>query len=98
MVVRWWTRKCAPGPGYVLFLSLALAQLLAGCAGRPLWRDTVGDTRIEILFEGTDSEQFPHILGRIHPSAVLQAHKIFREDNGRFISVEDVINGGNAVS
>lgn len=50
------------------------------------------------LFEGTDSEQFPHILGRIHPSAVLQAHKIFREDNGRFISVEDVINGGNAVS
>jgi hypothetical protein len=29
---------------------------------------------------------------------VLQAHKVFRDDNGRFLSVEDVIDGGNAES
>ena len=32
----------------------------------------VGDKEAD--FEGTDSELFPHILGGIHPSAVLEAH------------------------
>lgn len=71
---------------------------LASTGVRTIFEGTapVGDKEAD--FEGTDSELFPHILGGIHPSAVLQAHKVFRDDNGRFLSVEDVIDGGNAES
>ncbi len=48
----------------------------------------VGDKEAD--FEGTDSELFPHILGGIHPSAVLEAHRVSRNGEGRFISVADV--------
>lgn len=49
----------------------------------------VGDKQAD--FEGTDSELFPHILGGIHPSAVLQAHDVVRDSEGRFLSVSDVV-------
>ena len=49
----------------------------------------VGDKEAD--FEGTDSELFPHILGGIHPSAVLEAHKVSRNSEGRFISVADIV-------
>tara|TARA_B110000503_G_C7038000_1_gene366983 strand:+ start:223 stop:750 length:528 start_codon:yes stop_codon:yes gene_type:complete len=49
----------------------------------------VGD--IQADFEGTDSELFPHILGGIHPSAVLQVHSVSRDREGRFLAVSDVV-------
>jgi uncharacterized protein (DUF952 family) len=49
----------------------------------------VGDKQAD--FEGTDSELFPHILGGIHPSAVLQAHEVIRDSEGHFLSVSDVV-------
>ena len=48
----------------------------------------VGDKEAD--FDGTDSELFPHILGGIHPSAVLQAHKVSRDSTGRFLSVSEI--------
>ena len=50
----------------------------------------VGDKEAD--FEGTDSELFPHILGGIHPSAVLEAHVVSRNKSGRFLAVSDVIS------
>ena len=83
------------GEGLCLRMSV---ESLAGTGVRTIFEGTapVGDKEAD--FEGTDSELFPHILGGIHPSAVLQAHKVFRSENGRFLSVEDVIDGGNAGS
>ena len=49
----------------------------------------VGDKQAD--FEGTDSELFPHVLGGIHPSAVLQVHDVVRDSKGRFLSVSDVV-------
>lgn len=54
----------------------------------------VGDK--EANFEGTDNELFPHFLGGIHPSAVLQAHVIFRNSEGRFLAVSDIVDGDEA--
>jgi len=50
----------------------------------------VGDKEAD--FEGTDSELFPHILGGIHPLAVLEAHVVSRNKSGRFLAVSDVIS------
>lgn len=50
----------------------------------------VGDKQAD--FEGTDSELFPHILGGIHPSAVLEAHVVSRNKTGRFLAVSDVVS------
>ena len=50
----------------------------------------VGDKQAD--FEGTDSELFPHILGGIHPSAVLQVHKVSRDSEGRFLTVSNVVD------
>lgn len=41
-------------------------------------------------FEGTDDELFPHVLGGIHPSAVLAVHQVIRDDDGTFVSVTNV--------
>lgn len=49
----------------------------------------VGDKQPD--FPGTDSELFPHILGGIHPSAVLQAHAVERDSAGKFLGVSDII-------
>ena len=49
----------------------------------------VGDKQAD--FEGTDSELFPHILGGIHPSAVLEVHEVVRDDSGRFLAVAGVV-------
>ena len=48
----------------------------------------VGDKQAD--FAGTDSELFPHILGGIHPSAVLQVHEVQRDAEGRFLVVTDL--------
>ena len=48
----------------------------------------VGD--IQPDFEGADDELFPHILGGIHPDAVIEAHKVNRSDTGVFLSIEGV--------
>ena len=50
----------------------------------------VGDKQAD--FEGTDSELFPHILGGIHPSAVLQVHMVSRDSEGRFLTVSDIVD------
>ena len=46
----------------------------------------VGDK--EANFEGSDSELFPHILGGIHPSSVLETLFVNRDHDGRFLSIE----------
>jgi uncharacterized protein (DUF952 family) len=51
----------------------------------------VGDKQPD--FPGTDSELFPHILGGIDPSAVLQAHIVTRAADGTFIAVSEIIEG-----
>ena len=48
----------------------------------------VGD--IQPDFPGTDSQLFPHILGGIHPGAVIQVHKVIRAEDGTFLSVEGI--------
>ena len=48
----------------------------------------VGD--IQPDFAGADDELFPHILGGIHPSAVLEAHTVTRADDGTFLSIVGV--------
>jgi uncharacterized protein (DUF952 family) len=51
----------------------------------------VGDK--EANFEGSDSELFPHILGGIHPSSVLEALAVNRDHDGRFLSIEGLTEG-----
>ncbi|MFT7288022.1 MAG: hypothetical protein ACI87W_002137 [Halieaceae bacterium] len=48
----------------------------------------VGDKQAN--FRGTDAELFPHVLGGIHPSAVLQVHKVLRAEDGVFLSASGV--------
>ena len=48
----------------------------------------VGD--IQPDFEGAGDELFPHILGGLKPSAVLEAHKVNRAEDGTFLSIEDI--------
>ena len=48
----------------------------------------VGDKEPD--FPGTDDELFPHILGGIPPSTVLEVHKVTRTEDGRFVSIIDV--------
>lgn len=49
----------------------------------------VGDKEAD--FDGTDSELFPHILGGIHPDAVIQAHVVERGDKGEFLAIDGII-------
>jgi uncharacterized protein (DUF952 family) len=53
----------------------------------------VGDKQPD--FPGTDSELFPHILGGINPTAVLQVHKVTRATDGTFLAVSEIIQGNN---
>lgn len=48
----------------------------------------VGDKQPD--FEGTDDELFPHVLGGIHPSAVLEVHEVERAADGTFLRVVGV--------
>ena len=48
----------------------------------------VGDTQPD--FDGADDELFPHILGGIHPEAVLNVHQVLRDADGTFLSIEGV--------
>lgn len=48
----------------------------------------VGDREAD--FAGTDEELFPHILGGIDPSAVLEVHKVTRNEDGTFLAVAGV--------
>jgi uncharacterized protein (DUF952 family) len=50
----------------------------------------VGD--IQPDFEGAGDELFPHIQGGIKPDAVLEAHKVIRAEDGRYISIDGVTN------
>jgi len=72
----------------------ASVDSLAATGVRTVFEGTapVGDKQAD--FEGTDSELFPHILGGIHPSAVLQAHTVSRDRAGRFLSVSNVVDSG----
>ena len=48
----------------------------------------VGD--IQPDFEGAGDELFPHIHGGLKASAVLEAHKVDRADDGAFLSIEGI--------
>ena len=48
----------------------------------------VGD--IQPDFEGAGDELFPHIHGGLKASAVLEAHKVHRAEDGSFLSIEGI--------
>lgn len=48
----------------------------------------VGDK--EANFEGTGDELFPHIMGGIPLSTVLEVHEVFRASDGSFLSIAGV--------
>jgi uncharacterized protein (DUF952 family) len=48
----------------------------------------VGD--IQPDFEGAGDELFPHIHGGLRASAVLEAHKVNRAEDGAFLSIEGI--------
>ena len=48
----------------------------------------VGDKQPD--FEGSEDELFPHILGGIHPDAVLEQHVIQRGTDGTFLNIAGV--------
>ena len=41
-------------------------------------------------FDGADDELFPHILGGIHPDAVLEVYDVNRSEDGAFLSIEGI--------
>lgn len=76
-----------PGQWYCLRMtvdSLASADIEVVFEGTA----PVGDKEPD--FPGTDDELFPHILGGIHPSAVLEVHEVIRTDDGSFTAVVGV--------
>ena len=76
-------------PGEWLCLRMTVESLEAGGI-EVVFEGTapVGDKQPN--FEGTDDELFPHILGGIHPSTVLEVHDVARSDDGTFLAVAGV--------
>ena len=79
-------------PGKWLCLRMTVGSLAAG-GTEVVFEGTapVGDKQPD--FPGTDDELFPHILGGIHPSTVLEVHDVVRSEDGAFVSVADVTTG-----
>ena len=79
-------------PGKWLCLQMT-TDSLAAAGTEVVFEGTapVGDKQAN--FEGTDNELFPHILGGIHPNAVLKVHEVIRSSNGTFLSVQNVTQG-----
>ncbi len=48
----------------------------------------VGETQPN--FEGSDGVLFPHINGGIAPSAVLEVHRVIRDEDGTFLEIVGV--------
>ena len=76
--------------GEWLCLRMSVASLSA-TGVQTIFEGTAPVGDIQADFEGTDSELFPHILGGIHPSAVLQVHRVSRDKEGHFLAVSDII-------
>ena len=76
--------------GEWLCLRMSVASLSA-TGVQTIFEGTAPVGDIQADFDGTDSELFPHILGGIHPSAVLQVHVVSRDEEGRFLAVSDVV-------
>ena len=76
-------------PGKWLCLRMTVDSLEAGGID-VVFEGTapVGDKEPD--FPGTDDELFPHILGGIHPSTVLDVHDVVRSEDGTFMAVVGV--------
>ncbi len=76
-------------PGEWLCLQMTVESLKAGGI-EVVFEGTapVGDKAPD--FEGTDDELFPHILGGILPSTVLEVHEVVRSEDGTFLAVTGV--------
>ena len=76
-------------PGKWLCLRMTVESLEAGGI-EVVFEGTapVGDKEAD--FPGTDDELFPHILGGIHPSTVLDVHDVVRSEDGTFLTVVGV--------
>ncbi|MFK7829936.1 MAG: DUF952 domain-containing protein [Congregibacter sp.] len=76
-----------PGDWYCLQMTV---ESLAATGVKTIFEGTapVGDIQPE--FEGADDELFPHILGGIAPTAVLEVFPIQRSDKGEFLSISGV--------
>jgi len=77
-------------PGDYLCLRMSVDSLQA-TGVETIFEGTapVGDKQPD--FPGTDIELFPHILGGIHPSAVLEAHVVLRDAQGTFLAVAGIV-------
>ena len=80
-------------PGKWLCLQMTVDSLKGGGV-EVVFEGTapVGDKAPD--FPGTDDELFPHILGGIHPSTVLEGHDVVRSEDGAFLAVVGVTDGG----
>ncbi len=76
-------------PGKWLCLQMTIESLATG-GTEVVFEGTapVGDKAPD--FEGTDDELFPHILGGIHPTTVLQVQEVVRSEDGAFLAVVGV--------
>ena len=76
-------------PGEWLCLQMTV-ESLAGGGIEVVFEGTapVGDKEPD--FPGTDDELFPHILGGIPRSTVLEVHEVVRSEDGTFLSVVGV--------
>ena len=50
----------------------------------------VGDKAAD--FDGSDNELYPHILGGISPSAVLETHRVVRAEDGTFLNIDNLLD------
>ena len=71
-------------------LFRSTVESLAATGVETIYEGTAPVGDIQPDFEGADDELFPHILGGIHPDAVIEAHKVNRSDTGVFLSIEGV--------
>ena len=76
-------------PGSWLCLKMTAASLnVSGVEVVYEGTAPVGDREPD--FEGSQDERFPHILGGIHPDAVVDVCDVKRSANGGFLSVEGI--------
>ena len=65
-------------------------QSLADTGVRTVFEGTAPVGDIQPDFVGADDELFPHILGGIHPDAVIEVHPVERNSDGAYLKITGV--------
>jgi len=76
-------------PGHWYCLRMTVESLKASGV-ETVYEGTAPVGDIQPDFEGAGDELFPHIHGGLKASAVLEAHKVDRADDGAFLSIEGI--------